>query len=184
VALLTRRGPRAPAGPVWLLALLLGAPAAAFTATEYEVKAAYLYNFARFVEWPRESLGAPDAPFVVGVLGEDPFGDVLDKTMAGKRVWGHPVAVRRLDDPEDAARCHMLFVSASERDRLRTIVKAASQSTLTVGETDEFARVGGMITFRVDERRVRFQINPARAGQARLKVSSQLLKLATIVPEE
>jgi hypothetical protein len=147
------------------------------------VKAAYLYNFARFVEWPREALGGPDAPFVVGVLGEDPFGDVLDRTMAGKRIWGHPVTVRRLDDPEDAPRVHLLFVSASERDRLRTIVKAAGRSTLTVGESDAFAREGGMITFRVDERRVRFQINPARTEQARLKVSSQLLKLATIVPE-
>lgn len=165
--------------------LAVGVPArAALPATEYEVKAAFLYNFARFVEWPREALGPPEAPFVIAVLGTDPFGEVLDRTMAGKRVAGHPVEVRRLDDPERARHAHILFVSASERDRVSIIVKATGENTLTVGETGDFARSGGMICFRVEDRRVRFEINPGRAEQARLKLSSQLLKLATIVPQE
>jgi hypothetical protein len=150
--------------------------------SEYRLKAAFLYNFARFVEWPPEALGPPHSPFVIAVLGQDPFGEVLDRTMAGKTVAGHPVEVRRVDDPDDAAKVHILFVSASERDRQEVIVRTASPNTLTVGDTSDFARAGGMIGFLVRDRRVRFEINPARAEQARLKLSSQLLKLATLVP--
>lgn len=166
-----------------IAAIVVAAAASAWgaPASEYEVKAAFLYNFARFVEWPPDAIGPAPAPFVIGVLGADPFGDTLDRTMAGKAVGGHPVQVRRLDDPEAARQVHILFVSSSERDRLRTIVKSAGRSTLIVGETSDFARSGGMIGFRVDDRRVRFEINPARAEEAHLKVSSQLLKLATIV---
>src|SRR6185436_19461055 len=106
-----RRRAAALGAALWSLAAGAGA---AVPATEYEVKAAFLYNFARFVEWPADALGPPQAPFVVAVLGTDPFGDVLDRTMAGKTVAGHPVQVRRLDDPEAAGHAHILFICSSE----------------------------------------------------------------------
>jgi hypothetical protein len=164
-------------------AAVAGAPASpAAGATEYKVKAAFLYNFTRFVEWPPDTLGDADEPFVIAVLGQDPFGPVLDETMAGKTVAGHRIEVRRFTRVDDVGAAQLVFVSASERASAPEILKALERpGLLTVGDTDGFAAHGGAINFTVRARRVRFQINPARAEQAGLKVSSQLLKLATLV---
>jgi uncharacterized protein DUF4154 len=151
--------------------------------SEYRVKALYLYNLARFVEWPAEARREAEAPFVIVVLGRDPFGSVLDDTMAGKAIENRRIEVRRLGRVEDAGDAQIVFVSASERRDLPAILKALDRpGVLTVGEWDGFAEQGGMVTFLVQEGRVRFEINPRRAEEAGLKVSSQLLKLATIVP--
>ena len=151
--------------------------------SEYQLKAAFLYNFAKFVEWPAESWEA-GKPFVVAVLGEDPFGPVLDVTMAGKSVQDHPVEVRRVSRPEDARGAHILFVSASERRRLDRVLQHAGRGVLTVGDTDGFAARGVIINFRLAENRVRFEINSRRAEEAGLRLSSQILKLATLVEEQ
>jgi hypothetical protein len=151
--------------------------------TEYEVKAAFLYNFARFVEWPPDTFHDPDAPFVIAVLGRDPFGSVLDETVAGKTVLGRRIEVRRASRPEEVGDAQIVFVSASERASLPSILKALDRpGRLIVGEMDGFAEHGGTINFTMQGRKVRFQINPTQAEQARLKMSSQLLKLATLVP--
>ena len=150
--------------------------------TEYEVKAAFLYNFARFVEWPAAALHDPGAPFVIAILGRDPFGAVLDETVAGKTVAGRPIEVHRIPRVDDARDAQIVFVAPSERANMAAILKALERpGVLTVGDTDGFALRGGAINFTVQARRVRFEINPAVAEQAGLKMSSQLLKLATLV---
>ena len=149
--------------------------------TEYEVKAAFLYNFARFVEWPVE--GERAEPFVIAILGRDPFGAVLDETVAGKTVAGRPIQVKRATRVDEVSDAHIVFVSSSENKDLPTILKALDRpGVLTVGDMDGFAQRGGAINFTMQSRRVRFEINPTRAEQAHLKMSSQLLKLATLVP--
>jgi hypothetical protein len=158
------------------------APTPPAAAGEYEVKAAFLYNFTRFVEWPPESLGDADEPFVIAVLGRDPFGPVLDGTVAGKTVAGHRIEVRRAARVDDARDAQIVFVCASERASAPAILKALERpGVLIVGDSDGFADCGGTINFVLQERRVRFEINPASVEQARLKMSSQLLKLATLV---
>lgn len=146
--------------------------------TEYEVKAAYLYNFVRFVEWPA---AAREEPFVVAVLGDDPFGPALDEAFSGD----HSATIRRIHDPDEASKAQILFIGASEAASLPSIVRALSgHSVLTVGDAPEMARKGTIIAFRMEGNRVRFDINLRRAESARLKLSSQLLKVATIVGDE
>jgi hypothetical protein len=174
--------------PSRALALLLSAfatallpPAGAAGPTEYEVKAAFLYNFARFVEWPRDAPGG-DGAFLVTVLGRDPFGSVLDDTLRGKTIDGKRVVVRRALGFEDVGRSHILFISDSEKDRLPEILKRIDAApVLTVGEMSQFAERGGVIRFKLDQERIRLEINVAAAERSKLRISSQLLKLARIV---
>lgn len=150
---------------------------------EYEVKAAFLYHFAHLVDWPEPS--APGEPFVIAVVGHDPFGATLDEWVAGKWVRGQPVRVQRFAGAAqlDGAHIHMLFVGRGNGKHVRRALSAlAGQPVLTVGESQRFAERGGMIGFRVTaEGRVAFDINRRRAEQSGLRMSSQLLKLARIV---
>jgi len=149
--------------------------------TEYQVKAAFLYSFAKFVQWPDDAFGKPEGPFVVGVLGDDPFGAVLDQTLEGKTVLNRPVVIKRFGKVEDV-QAQILFVGASERRDLARVLKVLrGRAILSAGETEGFAENGGIVGFKTQDRRVRFEINLARAEEARLRISSQLLKLATIV---
>jgi hypothetical protein len=151
-------------------------------AGEYPVKAAFLYNFAKFVEWPPETSGGPSAPLVLGVLGDDPFGGTIDQLVAGKTANGRPLVVRRLKWGEDLRQCHILFISSSEHKRLPQILEALrGASVLTVGDMDQFGQQGGMIQFVLEQSKVRFEINIAAGEQARLKFSSKLLALAKTV---
>jgi hypothetical protein len=149
-------------------------------ASEYRIKAAYLYYFSTFVEWPD---GSPSGgPLVIGVLGDDPFGDVLDETLRGKTAGGRPLVARRFESVREARVSHILFISSSERDHLASILKALDGATvLTVGDIDEFASLGGQFGFRTEDKKVRFDINVTAVDRARLKVSAQLLKLGRIV---
>jgi hypothetical protein len=165
-----------------LLAVGLAVVGQAQAPTEYEMKALFLYNFAKFVEWPRDAAGTTNAPFVIGVLGEDPFGDVLDETLRGKTVGGRTVVVRRFMRAKDARVCQMVFVSASEHRHLRSIFDSLrGAKVLTVGETPDFALQGGIINFTLQDNRVHFEINVEAAQSAGLKISSKLLSLARIV---
>jgi hypothetical protein len=149
---------------------------------EYEVKAAFLYNFLRFTEWPPDTLPAAGAPLVVCALGDDPFEGGLETAFQGKVVQGHPVEVRRVRTGADGRACQAVFVSASERGRLRQILESLRGSpVLTVGEVEGFARAGGIVNFVVEEGRVRFEVNPDAAARARLRLSSRVLNLARIV---
>ena len=152
------------------------------TFSEYEVKAAFLYNFAKFIDWPQESGAEPKQPFVIGVLGEDPFGQVLDETVAGKQVRGRGFVVKRFLSANDLEPCHILFIAASERRHLDPIfARLRSRATLTVSEVEGFAESGGMINFTIDALRVRFEINLVVLEDARLKANSQMLNLARII---
>ncbi|MBI5395527.1 MAG: YfiR family protein [Verrucomicrobia bacterium] len=149
---------------------------------EYEIKAVFLLNFAQFVEWPAHAFANDTAPLTLGVLGEDPFGNILDRTVQGETIKGRPLAVKRFKRIEDVQDCHLLFISRSEKARVPQILsRLAGTSILTVGETDQFARSGGIINFRIQGNNVRFEINVDAAARSHLKISSKLLRLATII---
>jgi len=163
-----------------LLSLCTVGPVAADSTdslSEYEVKAAFLFNFAKFVKWPER-----DAPSItVCVLAEDAVERTIEKTIGGKTLRDKPVVVKRPADLDDND-CQILFISDSRRAELARILRSVDgASVLTVGETDAFAERGGIINFRTDNDRIRFEINPEAAQNAGLEISSQLLKLATIV---
>jgi hypothetical protein len=150
--------------------------------SEYQVKAAYLFNFLKFVEYPNESFADPLAPFVIGVVGEDPFGNSLPQVVIGKTVQGRDLVIRDYRTGEDLRGAHILFISASERKRLSTIlVSLRGSSVLTVADTDGFLEAGGMIQFRYENHRVRFAINVDATSRAKLKMSSKLLSLAKVI---
>lgn len=162
-----------------LVAAALLAPSLSGAVSEYSVKAAFLLNFGKYVEWPEAALGnALD----ICVLGRDPFGSTLDETVAGRTVGNRDVKARRVSDVSQAGGCNILFVSRDEQAHVDAVLaNLAGSPVLLVGEQDRFARLGGMINFVEVDQKVRFEINEAAAKKAGLKISSQLLKLATIV---
>jgi uncharacterized protein DUF4154 len=148
----------------------------------YQVKAAYLFNFAKFVEWPEEAFADPLAPIVIGIVGDDPFGDALPQVVSGKTVQGRDLIIRKYRAGEDLRGSHILFISASEKKRLPQILSSLHGScVLTVADMDGFLEEGGMILLVSEENRVRFAINADAANQAKLKLSSKLLSLARAV---
>ena len=153
--------------------------------TDYDIKAAFLYNFAKFVDWPANAFESPQSPLIIGVFGPDPFGPTLDRTIRNKTVQDRPLIVRRIQSPERLRECHILFLDASKLDSLQEIIKQIeSAPVLTVSEVDGFCFNGGMINFVLEQNRVRFEINPNAATKARLKISSRLLRLARIVADQ
>ena len=168
----------------WSMACALVTPVGASDPgpSEYEVKAVWLLNCSRFVEWPEGAFLDAQSPFVVGVLGKDPFGKHLDKTFEGKVVKSRPFVVRRLSANQDLKACHILFVSTSERKRARDLLaKLKGAPVLTVGETDEFLDQGGMMKFVRKEDTIRFAVNLEPAHRARLRLSANFLKVAISV---
>ena len=151
------------------------------TPTEYEVKAAYLYNFGKFVGWPAKVTAASEL-FSICVLGEDPFGASFDATIASESINGKKVVVKRITKPQDAVSCRILFISSSEESRLKEILATLDKtSVLTVSDISQFTRRGGMIRFVMEVNRVRFEVNLTTAEHAGLTLSSQLLKVAISV---
>ena len=162
--------------------LFLSGRIAAQEANEYEVKAAFLYNFARFVEWPDNVSPDPNGPLVIAILGRDPFGGEIDRAIEGKTVNGRRLVIKRFSSLETYEQCHILFVSSSERGNLPRILAAVrTSSVLTVSETDRFAQIGGIINFITIENRIRFEINQAAAERVGLKISYKLLSLGRVV---
>ena len=174
-----REKPRRRVGGWGLLALLLLAvPVAAQPSKEYDLKAVFLYNFATFVEWPAAAQPAPGEPFIIGVLGDDPFGHALADVVAGEKVRGAPIKIVHGRRWEDIRECHILFISNSENLRWGlTLTKLRDRPVLTVGDSPRFVNSGGMIAFSTDSR-VQLTINPARATEAGLTISSKLLRVA------
>jgi hypothetical protein len=164
--------------------VLAAAPIAAQAArpTEYQVKAAFLYNFAKFVEWPSGAFDGPSSPLVICIAGEDPFGNFLTGIVAGKTINGRRLIVERRSETADFRSCHIVFAGVAEKKRLPQILDSLKgAAVLTVGETDRFAQEGGIVDFYLDQDRVRFEINVAASTRCRLKISSKLLALARIV---
>ncbi len=147
---------------------------------EYRVKAAFLYNFAKFVKWPPETFENTDAPLVLCVLGDDPFGSALDM-LQGKSVRGRRLAIYRTHAIDGPPSCQLLYVAGSERARLQSILdQVRGRPVLTVSDLPDFTLHGGIIGFFTVQSRIRFAINPGAAVANGLKISSQLLKLARI----
>ncbi|MFZ5561369.1 MAG: YfiR family protein [Pseudomonadota bacterium] len=186
-----RQGGERPV-PAWrtcvaVLAFWLGTPgpATAKPTLEYQLKAVFLYRFSQFVEWPQQAFATAQTPLAVCVLGDDPFGDFLDETVQGEAVNGHPLQVLRLRHVEAAEGCHILFVSDSEQANLKSIVEALrGRHVLTVSNGEAFVRSGGIVGFRLADRRIRLAINPEAARSAGLRISSKLLRSAELVTPE
>lgn len=167
---------------VTLAICLAGAAAAVPPSREYDLKAAFLYNFVTFVEWPKDAL--PEGkPLVIGILGQDPFGATLDEIVAGEKVRQSPLEVRRCRSVEEARQCHIVFISASEAARLPAIMQELrTRPVLTVADMAHFLDAGGIIAFTTDGR-VQLHISPAAARRAGLSISSKLLRVAKVVEE-
>jgi hypothetical protein len=165
-----------------LAAAVLAAPGRAAWAqpavSESDVKAAFLYNFTKFVEWPPAAFADARSPLKICVLGEDPFGKTL-RALMDEEVGGRPLSLLRLDNLSNPAACHVLFISRSEKNRLPQILAALGDTpVLTVGDTPEFFEQGGIINFILEGSKVRFEINQEAAERVGIKISSKLLALA------
>ncbi len=171
---------------LFLLAMLWSRAAEIGPATEYQVKAAFLYNFARFIDWPKENFATTNSPIVFGFAGELPFQNEVEQMLRGKTINSHPVVVTRFPDGLPTGPADVLFISRSERHHLDQILRAVrSKPTLTVGDgLDRFLQTGGMINFVIEDRKVRFEINATSAEKTGLKISSKLLRLAVRVQED
>lgn len=151
-------------------------------ASEAQVKAVFLFNFAQFVDWPPEAAPDSQAPLVIGILGGDPFGDVLDATVRGERRGARPFVVHRYQRVEDITRCDILFISRSVADQTQDVLtRLKNRPILTVSDAERFAERGGMIRFVTDRGRIRLQINPVSAEAAHLTISSKLLRVAEVI---
>lgn len=191
--LLKLRSPPAhrPASGVsgWMLGaaalFLLMAPgprARATVLSEYELKAAFLFNFARFVEWPAEVLPPANQPIVIGIVGTDPFGESLDAIVKGETIKGHRLVVRRCHAREEIEGCQVLYIGRSEAARLPVILaRLKGRPILTVSDNDRFAFSGGIIGLVMEEGRVRIQINLDRARESQLVISAKLLRPALVI---
>jgi YfiR/HmsC-like len=193
-----RNGPRiglqwmnCPRSTLVVLATLILLAAAPFASpqggqpTEYQLKAAFLFNFAKFIEWPEKSFGSKESPFTVCVIGQDPFGSALEVSLLGKTMGSRAVQIMRFPNPTilaEARHCQIVFISASEKIHFHDVIESLnSMDALLVGDADGFVASGGTIEFMVEDNHIRFLINPDAAGRSDLKVSSKLLALAKIV---
>jgi hypothetical protein len=150
--------------------------------TEYQVKAVFLFNFSQFVDWPAASFADARAPLVIGVLGSDPFGATLDEIVRGETVNGRPLAVRRYESVEQIDACHILYIGRSHDKQLEPVIAALKErNVLTVGDFDGFGRRGGIIRFMTVGNKIRLRVNLAAAQNAKLTISSKLLRPAQII---
>jgi len=159
--------------------MLDAAPArAATTASEAEVKAAFLYNAAKFVEWPTNTFSSDSAPLRVAVFGDDEFTTKLSMLLADKKAHGRAFEVKKITNPQEARNFQIVFIANSESKRALLVLDAVKKSpVLTVGETDEFLDYGGMIMFYFEDAQLRFDINPESAEKVKLVISSKFLRL-------
>jgi hypothetical protein len=180
--ILTQNGTLSFRTALWLvLGLVMTGGGAVYgqAVEEYELKAAFLFNFTKFIEWPPASLS--NGAFIIGVFGDDPFGSAIDDVIRGKNVNGHQIQIRRLKEPAEARDCHMVFVSSTDSKKIKELLDATNLSpVLIVGESREFLNQGGTIRFSMDGNRVVIVINNAAAAAKGLKVSAKLLSLAKI----
>jgi hypothetical protein len=170
---------------VFLLATLHSeAPGQQTLAREYQIKAVFLFNFTQFIEWPEAAFKGPDSPLVIGILGQDPFGDYIDQTIRGEVVGNRPLVIKRFAHIGELEDCHILFFGLDTRQKTRDALGVVrSKPILTVSDTDGFARMGGTVRFYDDAGRIKIRINMKSAAEADLVVSSKLLRLADVIGE-
>ena len=150
---------------------------------EYPLKAAFLYNFGNYVEWPTEAFASADAPFVLGIMGPNPFGAILTEVAATKKLHGRSIVIRHIAAASEAAECQILFIGATvgEADRQAAVEATRGIPVLIVGETPGLAEQGAVVNFFVEQNKVRFEINVQAAHERHLKISSKLMSLAKVV---
>lgn len=167
----------------WIVAgASLAAGAQRDVSKEYEIKAAFLYNFTKFVEWRGEQFASPAEAITIAVCGPNPFGDELQKIVKGRQVNGREIVVKFAAAPQDVLDAELVFVGALGGERMKETVQMLNAAGIvTVGETDEFTRAGGMIVFVLEGDKVRFEIDVGEAERRGLKISAQLQKLAKTV---
>lgn len=180
-----------PLGGLLLACLVLGRcpPAEGFerlqdagNLPEYVVKAGFLYNFAKYVDWPASAFENATTPITIGIVGADPFGEELDKVLTNKTVKGRSFVVLRFREPGDIKQCHILFIPKTEKARLAEILKKAELwPVLTVGEDEGFAKAGGMVNILIEKEKPKLEVNSEATEKAQLAINSKLLKIATIV---
>ncbi len=161
---------------------------------EYEVKAAFLYRFTDYVTWSEDPVGKGENRFVIGVLGKDPFGEYLDRIAQARKVKGKDIVIQRFKTAEDYKPCHILFVSGTPAngdkeetaaERLAAVQKKVNGScTLVVGDTEGLARKGAVINFYLQDRKMKFEVNPGAAKRAKLQISSQLYRIGRVVNDD
>jgi YfiR/HmsC-like len=166
------------------LAVLPGPlPAAPPSPNEYALKSVFLYNFCRFIDWPKSAFASPQQPFVIGVIGRDPFGPMLNEAVAGETYHDRPIRIEHYRNPSQIGNCQLLFVSASASAEIDRILAAvAHKDVVTVGETEEFLDHGGMIALTTRRNRIRLSINTSAVRAAQMEVSSKLLRIAELRP--
>ena len=162
--------------------LMCGVARPAAPVSEYQIKAVYLFNFGQFVEWPPEAFPAPNAPFVIGIVGDDPFGPMLENVVRGESLGTRAITVRRFDAVDEVKDCNILFIGRKEAARLpATLAAVRGRSILTVTDVAGGERDGAMIVLVTENNRVRMRINPSAAKASKLVISSKLLRPAEIV---
>jgi len=167
--------------PLFLLFSPVNLSAQNRIAPYYEVKAAFLYNFTRFIEWPESSFNSPEDPFIIGVIGKNPFGNFLEDIVANEHVKGHQIKVVYFQSIKEISTCHLLYINVSEPDKIKTILdKISEENTLTVSDATNFAKWGGHIRFFTESDKIRLQINLEKTKEAKLSISSKLLGIAQI----
>lgn len=171
---------------LWISLFLLAAgPSGAQVSREYRLKAVFLFHFAQFAEWPQESLGDTNEPFVICVLGTDPFGPVLEEVVRGETVHGRKLTVERHRRVEDIKRCHILFISQSENRQLERIVETLKgRPVLTVSDLEGAAYRGVMIRLVTESNRIRLRVNLEAVKNSKIVLSSKLLRVAEIIASE
>jgi hypothetical protein len=164
------------------LTILARGVVGAEAASEYQIKAVFLFNFSHFVEWPPQAFTTPSEPFVIGILGDDPFGTRLDDVVRNERIGEHPLVVRRFRKAEDIGNCQILFIDRSDSAKVGQVVGSLNhREVLTVSDTEGAVEHGAMIQFATDNSHIRLRINAEAARSAGLVISSKLLHLAEIV---
>ncbi|HEU4633924.1 MAG TPA: YfiR family protein [Flavisolibacter sp.] len=147
--------------------------------TANQLKAVFLYNFTQFVDWPANSFSSSTSPFVIGILGENPFGSYLSSVVEGEKAGSHPIIVRHFNSVKEIGNCHILFINRKEASS--AIKHLENRSILTVGDESDFIRSGGMIRFFIRNNKIRLQINLKAAKASGLNISSKLLRVADVV---
>ncbi len=170
-----------------ILAILIAAPGSVLPQTkpatdEDEVKAVFLFNFAQFVEWPPEAFQAADSPIVIGILGRDPFGVYLEKTIENVIVNGHPLVVERYSSVKQIQTCHILFINPGRTVKIENVLRTLNnKKILTVSNVADFTNQGGMIRFFSEDEKIKLEINLNAVKASNITISSKLLQLAEIV---
>lgn len=153
---------------------------------QYQIKAVFLYNFTKFVDWSVPAFPDENAPLVIGILGEDPFGSYLDEVIAGEKLKDHPLLIQRYNSTEEIRDCHILFINLPDQNKTAEIIESIKgRSILTVSDAPDFLELGGMVRFVTIDKKIRLQINPEASEASAIKISSKLLRLADIfIPEK